>query len=350
MAEESRLPRVESRPFSDSELGPVRAYDLKNGFQTVTVLDLGCVIQSWFVNGKDIVCGFDSADAYLHSGTYYGAVAGRCCNRMKSLNIAGKEIPVTWNENGTNHLHGGFHGFDKKIWNAVPFENENACGLTLTCRSEDGEEGYPGNLETTVTYTLEGNELRFEADAVADKDTAVNLTGHSYFNLNGPGGDILDHTLYIPAWFISECDDLHIPTGKRLPIWDGPLDFNKPKKIGKDMQSEHPQMKPWRGYDNNYHLRKETGMTLAARAEGDDLALEVLTDLPCLQLYTGNYPEDGLMKYGLPQTPYRAFCLETQMEPDFTHTNGSYLPAGEHYRCATIYRLELKKDIEVPRW
>ena len=350
MAEAFTAPTIKKYLFSDSELGPVHAYDLSNGFQTVTVLDLGCIIQSWFVEGRDIVCGFDHADRYLHSGTYYGAVAGRCCNRMKSLLIGGKEYPVTFNENGTNHLHGGFHGFDKKIWDVSPFKTENTCGLVLTCLSPDGEEGYPGNLKTTVTYTLSGNEFRFDVDAVSDKDTAVNLTGHSYFNLNGPGGDILDHVLYIPAWYISECDGLHIPTGNRLPIWDGPLDFNKPKPIGKDLRADHPQMTPWRGYDNNYHLRKESGMTLAARAEGKDLALEVLTDLPCLQLYTGNYTEDGLMKYGLPQSQFRAFCLETQMEPNFTHTNGTYLKAGEHYRCHTVYRLENKKDSPESRW
>lgn len=343
--EEDALTRTEHMPvktyrFSESSRGPVTAYELDNGQTALTVLDLGCVVQKWIFQNRDIVCGFEDADSYLGSGTYYGAMIGRCCNRMHSVKIKDKEYPVTPNENGTNHLHGGRNGFDKKLWDVRPFENGNALGLVMTTVSPDGEEGYPGTLNVTVTYTLRGTELTIECDAVSDADTAVNMTNHMYFNLNGPGGDILDHMMYIPAWYASECDDLHIPTGKHLPIWDGPLDFNKPKKIGKDIHASHPMLTPWRGYDNNYLLRKSGGMTLAARAEGKDLALEVLTDLPCLQLYTGNYPEDGPMKYGLPQTPYRAFCLETQMEPDFTHIDGTYLPAGEHYKCKTIYRLE----------
>ncbi|MBP5230227.1 MAG: galactose mutarotase [Clostridia bacterium] len=342
---------VPSFLFSDSELGPVRAFVLDSGQTQITVLNLGCIIQKWIYRGKDIVCGFDSADAYLHSGTYYGAMIGRCCNRMRSARIAGREYPVTPNENGMNHLHGGNRGFDKKIWDVAPFESEDGSpGLRMTAFSEDGEEGYPGNLRTTVTYLLSGTQLTIACDAVSDADTAVNLTNHAYFNLNGPGGDILDHTLYIPSWYVSECDGLHIPTGKHLPIWGGPLDFNVPKKIGKDIHADSPLLTPYRGYDNNYVLRKSGGMTLAARAEGTDIALEVLTDLPCLQLYTGNYPEDGPMKYGLPQTPYRAFCLETQMEPDFTHVDGTYLRAGEHYRCETVYRLEPLPEESGPRW
>ena len=331
---------IRSYLFSESAAGSVRAYELDSGSMSLTVLDLGCIVQKWVFDGRDIVCGFDDADSYLKSGTYYGAMIGRCCNRMHSVLIGGREYPVTPNENGTNHLHGGKAGFDKKIWKVSPFEKDGEVGLRMTAFSPDGEEGYPGNLNVAVTYAVRGTQLTISCDAVSDADTAVNLTNHMYFNLNGPGGDILGHSLYSPAWYVSECDELHIPTGKHLPIWGGPLDFNVLKPIEQDIHADSPLLTPWKGYDNNYLLRKDGGMTLAARAEGTDVALEVLTDLPCLQLYTGNYPEDGPMKYGLPQTPYRAFCLETQMEPDFTHIEKTWLPAGEHYRCETIYRLE----------
>lgn len=329
--------QISKRFFSKSEMGDVYAFDLRNDEVEITILTLGCIIQKIIYRGKDIVCGFDDADAYLHSGTYYGAMVGRCCNRMQSLHIGEREYKVTLNENGNTHLHGGKYGFDKKIWNAKPDET----GITFSCFSADGEEGYPGNLETTVRYELDGASLSIICEAKADADTAVNLTNHSYFNLDGIGGTVLDQTLYIPAWYISECDEYHIPTGKHLPCWGGPLDFNTPKPIGRDIHADNPNLTPWKGYDNNFILRKADGtLTMAARAEGKDIAMEVLTDLPCVQLYTGNYTEDALMKYGLEQIQYRAFCVETQLEPNSFNFEKTWLKAGETYHSRTIFRWE----------
>ncbi|MBR6553763.1 MAG: galactose mutarotase, partial [Clostridia bacterium] len=262
--------------FSDSKVGPVDGYVLENEQVSLTVLSLGGIIQKYIYRGKDIVCGFDTADEYLASTCYYGALIGRYCNRLKELTIEGVSYPLTMNEKGKNQLHGGFCGMDKKIWDVEAKEN----ALVLTCAAKDGEEGFPGNITVKVTYTLQGTDLLMDYEAVSDKNTAVNLTNHSYFNLDGIGGNILDHKAYIPSWFISECDELHIPTGKQIPCWGTALDFNLPKPIGQDIKAEHPQLTPWGGYDNNYILRKSEKLSLAARIEGKEIVLEVLTDQP----------------------------------------------------------------------
>lgn len=322
-------------PFSESKIGRIEGYVLENEQISVTILSLGGIIQKLIYRGKDIVCGFDDADSYLESTNYYGALIGRYCNRLKTLIIGETEYTLTQNENGTNQLHGGFTGFDKKIWNVTPGEDS----LKLYLHSADGDEGFPGNIDITVTYTLKDSELHIFYEAISDQDTAVNLTNHSYFNLNGIGGTILDHKAYIPAYYISECDALHIPTGKQLPCWDSPLDFNLPKPIGQDIGKEHPQLTPWGGYDNNFILRKSEKLSLAARMEGKEIALEVLTDLPCLQFYTSNETQKKTMKYGLPQIRHRAFCVETQFEPNSVNFDGKYLKAGEKYESTTIFRL-----------
>ena len=321
--------------FSDSKVGPVDGYVLENEQVSLTVLSLGGIIQKYIYRGKDIVCGFDTADEYLASTCYYGALIGRYCNRLKVLTIEGVSYPLTMNEKGKNQLHGGFVGMDKKIWDVEAKDN----ALVLTCTAKDGEEGFPGNITVKVTYTLKNTDLVLDYEAVSDKDTAVNLTNHSYFNLDGIGGNILDHKAYIPSWFISECDELHIPTGKQIPCWGTALDFNLPKPIGQDIKAEHPQLTPWGGYDNNYILRKSEKLSLAARIEGKEIVLEVLTDQPCLQFYTSNDIPKTPMKYGLPQVHHRAFCVETQQEPNAVNFDGTYLKAGEVFRSRTIFRL-----------
>lgn len=333
--------RITAFPFSDSRLGPVTGYRLTNDELTVTVLSLGGIVQQILYRGKNLVCGFDHADAYLDSSCYYGAIVGRCCNRMRSLRIGEMEYTLSHNENGTNQLHGGFTGFDKKIWNAE-IQDE---ALSLSCFSPDGEEGYPGNLQVRVTYQVAGSSLAIRYDAVSDRDTAVNLTNHSYFNLDGPGETVLDHRLFLNADRISICDGLHIPTGDHLPCKGTPFDFSAVKPIGRDIHASHPQLTPWGGYDNNFLLRKQSpgDFSLAARVEGKEIGMEVWTDRSCVQLYTSNDEHDALMQNGMPQIRHRAFCLETQEEPNavnFAKANGSspHLPAGEPYEAATTFR------------
>lgn len=323
-------------PFSESRLGPVTGYRLSSDELTVTVLSLGGIVQQILYRGKELVCGFDSADAYMSSTCYYGAVIGRCCNRMRSLHIGETEYALFQNENGTNQLHGGFTGFDKKIWSAEISDDS----LSLSCFSPDGEEGYPGNLQVRVTYRVEGGDLVIRYDAISDRDTAVNLTNHSYFNLDGPGGTVLDHRLYLNADRISVCDGLHIPTGDYLPCEGTPFDFRTAKPIGLDIHASHPQLTPWGGYDNNFLLCKQSPgeFALAARAEGKENGMEVWTDRSCVQLYTSNDEHDAPMKNGARQIRHRAFCLETQEEPNAVNFGAACLRAGELYEAATTFR------------
>ena len=331
---------ITASPFSDSRLGPITGYRLSSDELTVTVLSLGGIVQQILYRGKDLVCGFDNADAYLDSTCYYGAIVGRCCNRMRSLRIGETEYTLSQNENGTNQLHGGFTGFDKKIWQAEISDLSHGDALTLSSVSPGGEEGYPGNLQVRVTYQVVGSALSIRYEAVSDRDTAVNLTNHSYFNLDGPGGTVLDHRLFLDADRISICDALHIPTGDYLPCEGTPFNFRTAKPIGQDIYASHPQLTPWGGYDNNFLLRKSSpgGFSLAARVEGKEIGMEVLTDRSCVQLYTSNDEHDAPMKNGTPQIRHRAFCLETQDEPNAVNFGAPFLPAGKPYEAATAFR------------
>lgn len=319
----------------------IDAYRLENGILSVDVLTQGGIIQSLRYEGVDVVCGFDSMQEYLASGCYYGAIVGRCCNRMQSLRIGEERYNVSLNENGDTHLHGGFEGFDKKLWKASVTKD----ALELTYRSADGEEGYPGNLDVSIGYSLDGSALRLLFTAQSDRDTAVNLTNHSYFNLNGAGGNILQHTLCIPAKVISVCDEKHIPTGEYISVAGTPFDFTTPKPIGQDIGCAHPQLTPWGGFDNNYMLDKGTAFGRAARIVGEHvngktIAMEVLTDQPCAQLYTANDSHTPPMKGGTAQIRNRAFCIETQAEPNSFNFGEKTLAAGEFYRSETVFRFD----------
>lgn len=327
-------------PFSDSRLGPVEGYRLRNGELDVTVLSLGGIVQAIRYRGKDLVCGFDNADAYLDSTCYYGAIVGRCCNRMRSLRIGETEYAISRNENGTNQLHGGFTGFDKKLWTAEIGDSSHGDAISLSYVSSDGEEGYPGNLRVRVTYQVTDSALAIRYEAISGRDTAVNLTNHSYFNLDGPGGTVLEHRLMLNADRISVCDGLHIPTGESLSCEGTPFDFRTAKTIGKDIGRNHPQLTPWGGYDNNFLLCKPepNAFTLAARAEGKEIGMEVWTDRSCVQLYTSNDEHDVPMRGVGRQIRHRAFCLETQEEPNAVNFGAPYLHAGEAYKAATTFR------------
>lgn len=334
---------AEERGFSDRENEKVKFYTLDNGVMSLSVLNLGGIIQKWVYKDRDIVCGFDSADEYLASTCYYGAIIGRCCGRMYDPVIGGKRVILPKNE-PNDTLHGGKRGFDKRIWSVEPIPEQN--GLRLSYLSPDGEEGFPGNLRVEVSYLLEESTLTILYDAVSDGDTPVNLTNHSYFNLDGIGSDVLGHELYIPAYYVSECDENHVPTGKHLPCWGTPLDFNAPKRIGKDIGEDDPTLKQWGGYDHNYLLRKADTLQMAALIRGKDLQMEVLTDAPCLQLYTANDSPPEPMKYGFAQQKHRAFCIETQREPNEVNFDGMILRAGMHFRTETRFRLTAVRSKE----
>lgn len=299
----------------------------------------------------DIVLGFDSLDGYLTSPSpYFGALIGRYGNRIAHARFAlnGVEHKLAAN-NGENSLHGGNRGFNKVVW--TPRELSDG-GLELTYLSKDGEEGYPGNLRVTVTYHLtEANELKIEYAASTDKDTVLNLTNHSYFNLKGAGnGDILDHVLTLNADKFTPVDAGLIPTGDLRSVNGTPFDFRKGTAIGARIEQGDEQLKLGKGYDHNWVLNKSgNSLSLAARVEEPSTGrvLEVHTTEPGVQFYTGNFLDGTVKGKGGKVYGFRSgFCLETQHFPDSPNQSqfpSTVLRPGQAFRSTTVYRFSAKK-------
>ena len=295
----------------------------------------------------DVVLGYDNLAGYSGGGAFFGALVGRYANRIAhgQFAIDGKTYNVPKN-NGENALHGGLRGFDKRIWTA---RTRPGGALELTYVSKDGEEGYPGNLTATVTYTLtDDNRLRISYAAVTDKPTVVNLTNHAYFNLKGDG-DILGHLVTLNADHFSPVDAGLIPTGEARAVEGTPFDFRKPRTPGERIAGADEQLKLGKGYDHNWILnRTGPGMTLAARVEEATTGrvMEVYTDQPGIQFYTGNFL-DGAEK-GKGDKVYNVhagFCFETQHYPD--SPNHALFPStvlrpGQKYQTATEFRFSAK--------
>jgi aldose 1-epimerase len=294
----------------------------------------------------DVVLGFDSLDGYLSNNPYFGALVGRYANRIGKarFTLDGVQYKLAQND-GSNSLHGGLKGFDKVAWKAEELQNPPA--LELTYLSKDGEEGYPGNLSVKVVYSLtESNELRIDYTATADRDTVLNLTNHSYFNLAGQGsGDILKHELEINADRFTPIDDTLIPTGELRKVEGTPLDFRKPIAIGARINENNEQLKFGKGYDHNFVLNQAgAGLTLAARVIEPESgrALEVLTTQPGIQFYSGNFLDGTIHgKGGKVYGRRSAFCLETQHFPDSPNKPAfpsTELKPGQTYNETTIYK------------
>ncbi len=269
-----------------------------------------------------VILGFDSLDKYLEGHPYFGCITGRYANRIAGgkFTIDGTEYTLATN-NGDNHLHGGVKGFDKHIWNAEEIKTANHVGLKLTRTSPDGEEGYPGNLTTIVTYKwTNDNALEIDYDAKTDKPTVINLTNHCYFNLTGAKRDILSHKLTINANRIVPTNDAGIPTGRLMNVTRTPFDFTSPHAIGQRINTNHVQIKNGIGYDHNWVLNNQDGdVALAAKVTEPTTGrvLEVLTDQRGIQFYTGNYLDGTLTGRGNKTYEHRfGFCLETQIYPD----------------------------------
>lgn len=324
----------------------VTLYSLDNGRgMQVEVITYGAIIKSIRVPDKDrqpadVVLGFGDLDGYLGDHPYFGAMVGRYCNRIGNarFELDGKQYRLTANE-GKNHLHGGSRGFDRKLWEAEDRSEEGHLSLLLRYESPDGEEGYPGMLNTEVEYSLnERNELGIECRAVTDRSTHVNLTNHSYFNLNGCRGSIHDHELYIDAGRYTELDGESIPTGRILTVENTPYDFRNARPIGERIASVDP------GYDVNYALHDDLrGLTrvAAVRDPVSGRSMEVLTTLPGIQLYTSNHIDGIQGKEGILYEKHCALCLETQFFPDTPNQPAfpsTVLIPGRAYRAVTIYR------------
>ena len=304
-------------------------------------------------NGKfdDIVLGFDNIDGYLKGTSFFGATIGRYGNRIAKgrFTLNGVEYKLAIN-NEPNHLHGGNKGFDKVIWNARPFDVKDGAGLALSYLSHDGEEGYPGNLSVSVSYTLtDNNELKISYAATTDKDTVVNLTHHSYFNLAGHGnGDILNHQLMINADRFTPTDAGSIPTGEIRSVKGTPFDFTKPTTIGARINQDDEQLKLAKGYDHNYVLNGKAGTLRQVARVSEPIAgrtMEVWTTEPGMQLYSGNFLDGAQGKSGKVYQFRYGFCLETQHYPDSPNKPSfpsTVLRKGNTYRTQTIYKFSAR--------
>lgn len=342
--------KVQQADWGELDGKKVYLYTLSNSKGVeVKITNYGGIITSWLAPGKNgetgnIVLGFDSLSAYLAGHPYFGALIGRYGNRIGNAKFSIDNTRYTLAaNNGENHLHGGNKGFDKVVWDAVP--SGGTAGLTLHYLSRDGEEGYPGNLDVTVTYSLtEDNELLIDYKAVTDKPTVVNLTSHCYFNLTGDAGkNILGHFLQINADRYTPVDAGLIPTGELKSVKDGPFDFRDPHSIGERIAMVEG------GYDHNFVLARSTPdpekvATLTDTASGR--VLEVFTSEPGLQFYSGNFL-DGTLKNrdGKPIREHAALCLETQHYPDSPNKPGfpsTLLKPGETYHSVTRYKVSVQ--------
>jgi len=322
-----------------------------NGVE-IKAITYGGIIQSLRVPDRagrfdDIVLGFDSLEGYLADHPFFGAIIGRYGNRIgkAQFTLDGQTYKLAAN-NGPNHLHGGVKGFDKVLWKAEGTKSDAGPGVTFTRTSPDGEEGYPGNLNVRVTYTLtDSNELVVDYHATTDKATPVNLTQHSYFNLAGQAsGDILGHELMLNADRYTPVDEALIPTGELAPVQGTPFDFRQPTAIGARISQDHPQLKYGLGYDHNWVLsRKGDGLQLAARVHEPKTGrtLEVSTTEPGIQFYAGNFLDGKLTGKGGAVYRHRTgFCLETQHFPDSPNNPqfpSTILKPGAEYRSRTVF-------------
>ncbi|HYE74154.1 MAG TPA: aldose epimerase family protein, partial [Blastocatellia bacterium] len=322
-------PKITKQSFGKVGDTSVDLYTLTNdkGME-VKITNYGGIVTSIKVPDRnkkigDVVLGFDDFDSYLKGHPFFGAIAGRYANRIAKgrFTLDGKEYTLPVN-NGVNSLHGGLKGFDKVVWSAREVPVKNAAGLELKYLSKDGEEGYPGNLSVTVIYSLNNNnELKMDYSATTDKATVINLTNHTYFNLDSDSnGDILSHELMINADSFTPVDKTLIPTGELRGVKGTPFDFTKPTAIGARINDQYEQLVIGGGYDHNFVLNNKTGkVALAARAyePKSGRVLEVLTDQPGVQFYTGNFLDGSFTgKGGKVFRKRYGFCLETQHFPD----------------------------------
>ena len=358
IADEKPKAGITQKPYGKMPDGTaVDEYTLTNANgMTMKVITLGGIVTELHVPDKagkfaDVCLGCSNLEEYLEGHPFFGAIAGRVGNRIAKgkFTLDGKEYTLAIN-NPPNHLHGGKKGFDKMVWKAEAADLGDRKTVVLKYTSKDGEEGYPGNLDVTVTYVLnDANEWQIAYKATTDKATPINLTQHAYFNLGGhDSGTILDHLMKIEADYYTPTDDTLIPTGKIEPVEDTPFDFRSPTPIGKRIKGikADPQ-----GYDLNFVLRGGEEPKLRPAAEVTDpksgRVMIVSTTEPGVQFYTGNFL-DGKQKGkgGVKYKQYGGFCLETQHYPDsINHKEfpSVVLEPGKMYKHETVYRFSVAK-------
>ncbi|MBO5295047.1 MAG: galactose mutarotase [Clostridia bacterium] len=337
----------------------VYTYTMKNANgMTVRICEFGGAIMEIRVPDRwgrmsDVVGGYDSLRDYVLAGGYLGALVGRTCNRITEgkYSIGDKAYSVYCND-GKNSLHGGKVGYSHRIWNVKPVDGDEP-KLILTLDSPDGEEGYPGNLKVTVTYALlSSNALSIRYEAETDATTIVNMTNHAYFNLGGyASGKIFDHVMQMDADRYLPTDQGLMPTGEQRSVTGTPFDFREPKTIGVDFDMENEDIKTAGGFDHCFCFTggetKEPVMRVQVYEPNSGRMMQVYTNQPCIQFYSGNFLDDPEhpLKGGYPQNKQSLFCVETQKMPDAKKNDGFdniILNPGEKYDYTTVYQFSVK--------
>ena len=351
--------RIDKQLFGETVDGiKIHEYTLKNkSGMEISIIEYGGIITSWKAGDRegvyeDVVLGFDKLSDYENKSPYFGALIGRYGNRIADgkFSIENKNYTLERNNN-ENHLHGGLKGFDKVVWEAKEEYNDSSATLSLKYLSEDMEEGYPGNLDVTVTYSLNNDdELSVRYEAKTDKITIINLTQHSYFNLTANfSNDILNHKILINADSYLPVDPTLIPTGELREVIGTPFNFLESKRVGKDIDSENRQLEYGNGYDHCWVINDQNqGIRFVASAyeEVSGRLLEVFSDQPGLQFYSGNFLDGSLDSKGDGFYNFRTgFCLETQHYPNSPNEinfPSTLLQPGERYLSETIFRFSVK--------
>lgn len=350
---------VTQRTFGTLPSGEeVQIYHLENKSGAFAeVLQFGAILVKLCVPDRDgrltdVVLGYDDLAGYEVNGCFFGATIGRSGNRIAQsrFTLDGKKIVLTPNE-GANNLHSGPDGFEKKMWTASEIsEDKNA--VTFSRISPDGENGFPGEFNVSVTYEMtEENELRIVYGGVCDQTTIANMTNHSYFNLAGEGsGSAMDQYLTIHAEQYTPVGEESIPLGENAAVEGTPMDFRKAHKIGDEIEADFEQLRITGGYDHNYvtdgYNKASIREIAEAWSEKTGIQMNVLTDCPCVQFYAANFVDQEHGKNGHVYNKREAFCLETQVEPNAVNVeifHSPILEAGERYYSETIYRFSVKK-------
>ncbi|MBQ7986592.1 MAG: galactose mutarotase [Clostridia bacterium] len=338
---------ITEKHFGNLSIGEVTAYTLSNNNGlSAEILNLGGILRRLVVNGIDVVLGRETADGCSFDDAYQGALIGRNSNRIENceFTIGETKYKLDANDSGRDcNLHGGVDGFARRIWDAQAIDGDEP-QLILSLFSPDGDQGFPGNAEIKVTYTLTKDSLKIHYEGTADADTIINMTNHSYFNLNGhASGDVLGHKLWIDADFFAPNNDLCVADGSILPVKDTPFDFTSEKAVGKEIHGPIYQLQNFRGYDHNFVINGR-GFRRFAELTGDKTGITMVcfTDRPGVQLYTGNFvTADIPCKDSAEYTTHSGLCLETQgfpNAPKYSHFPSTIVKKGEKYDSVTEFK------------
>ena len=332
---------MEKKLFATYEGKEINEYILKNEFIEAHIINFGAILKNLIFEGVEVVCGFDTFEDYLTDTSYQGSIVGRYANRIKGaeFSLNGKTYKLSLNEKARNNLlHGGFSGFNRKVWNV---ENASSDSVTLSLFSPDGDEGFPANLNVKVTYKIDGSAIAIDYEATPDADTVIGMTNHSYFNLNGcSNGTVHSQKIRINADEYSAVDKNLIPVGHRS-VENTPFDLRELTEIGKWVGED------FSGYDHNFILNESEkvniagfSLPLAAEATNDKITLSVYTDQPCVQIYAGvALGGTPLFRNNGERVNHGAFCVEAQIEPNSPNMNQGFIKGGETYRQTTVYKL-----------